>query len=280
METFFNNIVSSIGITDVLDILIVAFIVYKVLGFIRETRAEQLAKGLVILVIITLLSRLLHLYTLNWILSGVMTVGLVALVVIFQPELRRALEHLGRSRFVNVLDGVDKEEAKRMVLEMVEAIDNMSSSRTGALIVIEGEITLNDIVETGTIIDAAVSTEMIGNIFYEGAPLHDGALIVRGDRLYAAGCVLPLTQNKQLSKDLGTRHRAGIGITENSDAMVIIVSEETGVISIAQNGNLTRFVDVKKIEKTLLGLYFDEDRKYTFTERINMLLRGGRNAKK
>ena len=183
METFFNNIVSSIGITDVLDILIVAFIVYKVLGFIRETRAEQLAKGLVILVIITLLSRLLHLYTLNWILSGVMTVGLVALVVIFQPELRRALEHLGRSRFVNVLDGVDKEEAKRMVLEMVEAIDNMSSSRTGALIVIEGEITLNDIVETGTIIDAAVSTEMIGNIFYEGAPLHDGALIVRGDRL-------------------------------------------------------------------------------------------------
>ena len=248
METFFNNIVSSIGITDVLDILIVAFIVYKVLGFIRETRAEQLAKGLVILVIITLLSRLLHLYTLNWILSGVMTVGLVALVVIFQPELRRALEHLGRSRFVNVLDGVDKEEAKRMVLEMVEAIDNMSSSRTGALIVIEGEITLNDIVETGTIIDAAVSTEMIGNIFYEGAPLHDGALIVRGDRLYAAGCVLPLTQNKQLSKELGTRHRAGIGITENSDAMVIIVSEETGVISIAQNGNLTRFVDVKKIE--------------------------------
>ena len=280
METFFDNIVSSIGITDVLDILIVAFIVYKVLGFIRETRAEQLAKGLLILVIITLASKALHLYTLNWILSGLMTVGVVALVVIFQPELRRALEHLGRSRFVNVLNGVDKEEAKRMVLEMVEAIDSMSSSRTGALIVIEGEITLNDIVETDTVIDAAVSAEMIGNIFYEGAPLHDGALIIRGDRLHAAGCVLPLTQNKQLSKELGTRHRAGIGITENSDAMVIIVSEETGVISIAQNGNLTRFVDVKKIEKTLLGMYFDGDRKYTFTERINMILRGGKNAEK
>ena len=280
METFFDNIVSSIGITDVLDILIVAFIVYKVLGFIRETRAEQLAKGLLILVIITLASKALHLYTLNWILSGLMTVGVVALVVIFQPELRRALEHLGRSRFVNVLNGVDKEEAKRMALEMVEAIDSMSSSRTGALIVIEGEITLNDIVETGTVIDAAVSAEMIGNIFYEGAPLHDGALIIRGDRLHAAGCVLPLTQNKQLSKELGTRHRAGIGITENSDAMVIIVSEETGVISIAQNGNLTRFVDVKKIEKTLLGMYFDGDRKYTFTERINMILRGGKNAEK
>ena len=280
MENFFNNIVSSIGIMDVLDILIVAFIVYKVLGFIRETRAEQLAKGLAILVVMTLASRALHLYTLNWILSGLMTVGLLAIVVIFQPELRRALEHLGRSKFVNVLDGVDKEEAKRMVLEMVEAIDSMSASRTGALIVIEGEITLSDIVETGTVIDATVSAEMIGNIFYEGAPLHDGALIVRGDRLYAAGCVLPLTQNKQLSKELGTRHRAGIGITENSDALVIIVSEETGVISIAQNGNLTRFLDAKNIEKTLLGLYFDENRKYTLTERINMLLRGGKNAKK
>lgn len=280
METFFNNIISSIGITDVLDILIVAFIVYKVLGFIRETRAEQLAKGLLIIVIITLASKVLHLYTLNWILSGVMTVGLVALVVIFQPELRRALEHLGRSRFTNVLNGVDKEEAKRMVLEMVEAIESMSSSRTGALIVIEGEITLNDIVETGTVIDANVSAEMIGNIFYEGAPLHDGAMIIRGDRLHAAGCVLPLTQNKQLSKELGTRHRAGIGITENSDAMVIIVSEETGVISIAKNGNLIRFVDVKKIEKALLELYLDDERKVSLTERINMLLRGGRNAKK
>lgn len=280
METFFNNIISSIGITDVLDILIVAFIVYKVLGFIRETRAEQLAKGLLVLVIITLASKVLHLYTLNWILSGVMTVGLVALVVIFQPELRRALEHLGRSRFTNVLNGVDKEEAKRMVLEMVEAIESMSSSRTGALIVIEGEITLNDIVETGTVIDANVSAEMIGNIFYEGAPLHDGAMIIRGDRLHAAGCVLPLTQNKQLSKELGTRHRAGIGITENSDAMVIIVSEETGVISIAKNGNLIRFVDVKKIEKALLDLYLDDERKVSLTERINMLLRGGRNAKK
>ena len=167
-----------------------------------------------------------------------------------------------------------------MVLEMVEAIESMSSSRTGALIVIEGEITLNDIVETGTVIDANVSAEMIGNVFYEGAPLHDGAMIIRGDRLHAAGCVLPLTQNKQLSKELGTRHRAGIGITENSDAMVIIVSEETGVISIAKNGNLIRFVDVKKIEKALLELYLDDERKVSLTERINMLLRGGRNAKK
>ncbi len=281
METFFNNIVSSIGVTDVLDIAIVAFLVYKVLGFIRETRAEQLAKGLLVLVICTLLSDFFKLYTLHWLLSGVVSVGLIAIVVIFQPELRRALEHLGRSRFANIMNDIDKEEAKRMVNEIVRAIESMSASRTGALMVIEKEITLNDIVETGTVIDAYISAEMIGNIFYEGAPLHDGALILRGDRLYAAGCVLPLTQNKELSKELGTRHRAGIGITENSDALVIIVSEETGVISLAQNGELTRFLEAKKIEKTLLDLYLQEDSKGIFTEKIGKVFgRGDKHAKK
>ena len=281
MENFFNNIVSSIGLNDVLDIAIVAFLVYKVLGFIRETRAEQLAKGLVVLVICTLLSDFLKLYTLHWILSGVVSVGLIAIVVIFQPELRRALEHLGRSRFANIMSDIDKEEAKRMVTEIVRAVESMSASRTGALMVIEKEITLNDIVETGTVIDAYISAEMIGNIFYEGAPLHDGALILRGDRLYAAGCVLPLTQNKELSKELGTRHRAGIGITENSDALVIIVSEETGVISLAQNGELTRFLEGKKIEKTLLDLYLQEDSKSPLTGKIGKVLgRGDKHAKK
>ena len=281
MENFFNNIVSSIGLNDVLDIAIVAFLVYKVLGFIRETRAEQLAKGLVVLVICTLLSDFLKLYTLHWLLSGVVSVGLIAIVVIFQPELRRALEHLGRSRFANITSDIDKEEAKRMVTEIVRAVESMSASRTGALMVIEKEITLNDIVETGTVIDAYISAEMIGNIFYEGAPLHDGALILRGDRLYAAGCVLPLTQNKELSKELGTRHRAGIGITENSDALVIIVSEETGVISLAQNGELTRFLEGKKIEKTLLDLYLQEDSKSPLTGKIGKVLgRGDKHAKK
>ena len=253
MENFLNNIMSSIGITDVLDILIVAFIAYKVLGFIRETRAEQLAKGLLVLVVATVLSDVFQLYTLHWLLSGFMTVGLIAIVVIFQPELRRALEHLGRSRLSNIMSDIDKDEAKRMVAEIVRAIDAMSTSKTGALMVIEREITLNDIVETGTVIDASISAEMIGNIFYEGAPLHDGALIIRADRLYAAGCVLPLTQNKGLNKELGTRHRAGIGITENSDALVIIVSEETGVVSVAQNGQLTRFIETKQIEKCSLA---------------------------
>ena len=278
MGTFFNNIVSSVGLTDILDIAIVALLVYTVLGFIRETRAEQLAKGLLVLVVVTLLSDIFHLYTLHWILSNLMTVGLLALVVLFQPELRRALEKLGRSKFINITGDVDKDDAKRIVTEMSKAIELMSASRTGALMVIERETTLNDIVETGTIIDAAISTEMIGNVFYEGAPLHDGAVIVRGGRLYAAGCVLPLTQNKKLGKELGTRHRAGIGITEASDALVIIVSEETGVISLAQNGELTRFVDVKKIEKTLLGLYLQEEQKGIFTEAFIKVFRGDKNA--
>ena len=279
MELFLRNVVSGISFTDILDILIVTIIIYKVLDFIRETRAEQLAKGILLLVVATLLSKVLQLYTLHWILSGVMTVGLIAVVVIFQPELRRGLEYLGRSKFSNVLSEVDKEEAKYMVGQLVEAVDSMSASHTGALIVIEREISLNDIAETGTIIDAAISAQMIGNIFYEGAPLHDGALIIRGSRIHAAGCVLPLTQNKNLNKELGTRHRAGIGITENSDALVIIVSEETGIISLAQNGKLTRFLDVKKVEKALFNLYLEESEK-NLGERLSSFLRSVRQGVK
>lgn len=280
MENYLESIVSSVGITDVLDIIIITFLIYKLLGFIRETRAEQLAKGLLLLVVATVLSKWMHLYTLHWLLSGLISAGLVAIVVLFQPELRRALEYLGRSRITNVFGEVDKEEAKRIVGQFVEAVDGMSASRTGALIVIEREISLNDIVETGTVIDAQITAQMIGTIFYEGTPLHDGAVIVRGDKLYAAGCVLPLTQNKELNKELGTRHRAGIGITENSDALVIIVSEETGVISIAQNGRLTRFLDGKAIEKRLLNLYFEGEVQEKFSERIKKAIKGGKNVKK
>ena len=280
VENVFKNIVSSVGITDVLDIAIITFLVYKLLGFIRETRAEQLAKGLLLLVVATVLSKWMHLYTLHWLLSGLISAGLVAIVVIFQPELRRALEYLGRSRITNIFGEVDKEEAKRIVGQFVEAVDSMSASRTGALIVVEREISLNDIVETGTVIDSQITAQMIGTIFYEGTPLHDGAVIVRGDKLYAAGCVLPLAQNKELNKELGTRHRAGIGITENSDALVIIVSEETGIISIAQNGKLTRFLDGKTIEKKLLNLYFEGETEQKLSDRISKALKGGKNVKK
>ncbi|MBQ8562411.1 MAG: DNA integrity scanning protein DisA nucleotide-binding domain protein, partial [Firmicutes bacterium] len=178
-----------------------------------------------------------------------------------------------------VFSQVDKDEAKQMIGEFVRAIESMSASRTGALIVIERETLLNDIVETGTIVDGTISEQLIGNIFYEGSPLHDGALIVRGDRLYAAGCVLPLTQNKELSKELGTRHRAGIGITENSDALTLIVSEETGVISIARDGKLTRFLDMKTVEKMLLNIYLEKETPNPVKEKLTRALKGVKYAK-
>jgi len=256
MQNFFQNIVLSIGITDVIDILIVAFVVYKVLGFIRETRAEQLIKGLLILVAATFLADAFDLYTISWILNGTLTLGVIALVIVFQPELRRGLEYVGRSKIVKSPFGqFDKEKAKLIVSSFTKAIDEFSKSKTGALIVVERETALSDVAETGTILNALVSTELLGNIFYEGAPLHDGAVIIRGDRVMAAGCVLPLTQNNQLSSELGTRHRAALGITENSDALVLVVSEETGIISMADNGKLSRFLDIKSVEKILLNLY-------------------------
>ncbi len=259
MSEIFNNIISGVGITDVIDVIIVAFVIYKVLGFIRETRALQLVKGLLVLALITILSDKFNLYTLNWILRNTISLGVIALVIVFQPELRRALEYVGRSKFITPqFAQMDKERVKVLTAAIIKAVDYFSSNKIGALIIMERETTLNDIAETGTKVDAEISTELLGNIFYVGAPLHDGAAIVRGDRVLAAGCVLPLTQSKTLSKDLGTRHRAGIGITENSDAIAIIVSEETGIISIAVDGKLTRFLDIKTVEKTLLNIYLSQ----------------------
>ncbi len=259
MEKFFDNIVTSIGLNDILDILIVAFIFYKILEFIKETRAQQLIKGLLVLVVAFFLSDLFNLYALNWLLRGTMTVGAIALVVVFQPELRRALEYVGRSKIVKAPFGqLDKEKTKAITDEFVKAVSACSSTKTGALIVLERETSLTEIAESGTEINADISAQLLLNIFYEGAPLHDGAVIIRGDRIYAASCVLPLTNNKELNKSLGTRHRAGIGITEHSDAIALIVSEETGIISMAVDGKLTRFLDAKKIEKTLLNLYLAE----------------------
>ena len=275
MNQFFQNIISNIGVNDVLDILIVAFLFYKLLGFIRETRAEQLAKGLLVLVLVALAASWLHLYTLQWILSNLVNVGLIAIVIIFQPELRRLLENLGRNKLISNFSGIDLEEAEEITTEIRGALISMSKSRTGALIVFERETTLTDIIETGTLIQAGISREMIGNIFYEGAPLHDGALIVRGDKLWAAGCVLPLTEDKKLSKELGTRHRAGIGITENSDALVFIVSEETGIISKAENGKLERNLNASRIDELLQSIYIAPD-KDSLPDRITKVLRGGR----
>ena len=254
MESYINNILSGISITDAIDILIVAFIIYKVLGFIRETRAAQLVKGVLVLVLVAIFSEQFHLYTLNWILRGAMTLGAVAIVIVFQPELRRGLEYMGRGKLVTPFAQIEKEKAKAISAAFVKAIDEFSAHKTGALIVIERETALKDIGETGTLLDAEISAELLGNLFYVGSPLHDGAVIIKNGRIYAAGCVLPLTQNKELSKELGTRHRAGIGNTENSDAVAFIVSEESGIISMAIDGKLSRFLDLKTVEKTILNL--------------------------
>ena len=272
MKNFFQNIVLSVGITDVIDILIVAFVVYKILGFIRETRAEQLVKGLLILVMATFLAGKFNFYTMSWILNGTLTLGVIALVIVFQPELRRGLEYVGRSKIVKSPFGqFNKEKAKLIVSSFTKAIDEFSKTKTGALIVVERETALNDVAETGIKLEALVSSEILGNIFYEGAPLHDGAVIIRGERVMAAGCVLPLTQNNSLGSELGTRHRAALGITENSDAIVLVVSEETGIISLADNGKLNRFLDIKSVEKILLNLYLSgakEDNMASFMSKL------------
>ena len=279
MKDFFINIVSSIGLNDIVDILIVSFICYKLIGFIRDTRAQQLVKGMLVLVVTFFLSDILDLYALNWILRGTMSIGIIALVVIFQPELRRGLEYMGRSKIVKAPFGqLDKEKAKALTDEFVKAVDEFSRTKTGALIVLERETALSEFAETGTVVNADISAQLLGNIFYEGAPLHDGAAIIRGDKVFAAGCVLPLTENKNLNKSLGTRHRAGIGITENSDAISLIVSEETGIISMAVNGKLTRFLDTKNVEKTLLNLYLNGEAADRGKLKLNRLMNKlGRN---
>ena len=259
MQNFFENLFYGFGITDIIDILIVAFVIYKLMGLIKQTRAQQLMKGVIVLVVAAFFSGLFNLHTLNWILKGAVTLGAVAILVVFQPELRRALEYMGRSKFVKApLKQMDKEKGKQITSHIVRAVENFSKDRVGALIVFEKETILSDIMESGTIVDAEISEQLLGNIFYEGSPLHDGAVIIRDGRLYAAVFVLPLTRSNTISKELGTRHRAGIGITENSDALTIIVSEETGIISMASEGQLSRFLDIKTVEKTLLNMYLNK----------------------
>lgn len=253
---YIKALISSFGLFDALDVAIVAFAIYHILGFVRETRAEQLGKGILVVLVAKVLAEALQLYTINWILGYIIDMGAIALVIIFQPELRRVLEYLGRNKFLPQKQGkVDKNGVHALISTLVETADEFSKNRVGALMILERQTSLTDIAETGTYLNADVSKELLGNVFYEGAPLHDGAVIIRNGRLLSAGCVLPLTQNQNLSKDLGTRHRAGIGVTEVSDAISLIVSEESGIISIAVDGRLSRFLELKSVERTLIKLY-------------------------
>ena len=246
----FVSLMMTFRATDVLDIMVVAFIIYNLIKIVRETRAEQLVKGILILLVAFFLSGIFNLKMLNALFSSFFQFSVLAVLIVFQPELRSALEHIGRSKIAKYWNsisgskGMDEEKTKqiRAVINSVsEAANNFQRSKTGALIVFERQTRLGDIIDTGTVLDAEPSVSIIGNIFFNKAPLHDGALIVREGKLYAAGCILPLTaNNSHVSSELGTRHRAAIGISENSDAVAVVVSEETGNISIAVNGNITR----------------------------------------
>ena len=262
MLSSIQSIMSNFRPEDALDIAIVSYIVYKMIGFIRETRAMQLIRGLVIIIVAFFVSDIFTLYLLNWLLKSLFTMGLFAVVVLFQPELRRALEQVGRKNLMNTnsFRNIDKNKAVETVDSLVSAIDDFSATRTGALIAIERETMLNDIIETGVVVDAEISIRLLGNLFYEGSPLHDGGVIIRGARIHAASCVFPLTEKKNIGRNLGTRHRAGVGLSEVCDALIIIVSEETGVVSIAEDGKIRRFVDLKTIEKMLLNMYLPSER--------------------
>lgn len=244
------NVIKNITMNDVVDIVIVAYLIYKLFTLIKETRAEQLIKGLILLIIVTQISYFLELNTLYWLIKNTLTVGVIAFMIIFQPELRRALEHLGRSRILTKKIFESEEEVDNLVDEVAIAAANLSETKTGALMVIEQETGLNDFVQSGVKIDAVVSSPLLENIFVENTPLHDGAVIIRKGRIVAAACVLPLTE-QNVSKEFGTRHRASIGVTENSDAIAVVVSEETGIVSLSINGKLTRNYSQERLKTVL-----------------------------
>lgn len=248
----------TIGIADFLDIIIVAYLIYKAILFVRKTNSFNLAKGLIVFVVALWLSDECRLTMINFLLRRAAELGLIALLILFQPELRRLLERMGSG--LPTGKSVESTIMSRAIAQTVLACKDMSDSRTGALIIFERKVALNNYMSTGTIINADATAELIKNIFFNKAPLHDGALMIRDGRLEAAGCVLPLTQSTNLSKDLGMRHRAGIGLSEQSDAIIVIVSEETGAISVAIEGMLKRHLTPASLDKLLRAeLIQDED---------------------
>lgn len=253
----FSNLFSRPDWRDVIDIAIVAFIIYQGIKLFKQTRANSVIKGVAVVVLITWLSELLQLSAINWLLTQVLNMGVLVLVVLFQPELRRGLEKIGRSKLMNnLMPGVKGEVSDENVIsELVRALTNMAKKRIGALIVFERKTGLKDIIDSGTMVDAMISAPLIENIFEPNTPLHDGAMIIRGNRIVAAACLLQLSDNRAISRELGTRHRAAIGISETTDAITLIVSEETGIISMAREGKLTRYLDAKSLT-TLLGEFY------------------------
>ncbi len=268
-------------IFDIIDILIVTFLIYKAIQFMRDTRAEQLIKGILVFLVFYFIASLLNLRAILWVMDLAYKNGIVVAIVLFQPELRGALERMGRGNFSKIGKGIietqSSEQTTNTIDSVVKACVAMSKDKVGALIVMERSSTLGEIAATGTIIKAEPSADLIDNIFYPKSPLHDGAMIVRKNKIYAAGCILPLTQN-DVDSALGTRHRAGIGMSEASDAVVIIVSEETGIISVAIDGKIDRNFDAvtlkERLTKELVG---DEEQTNQNKKFKNILKKFGGN---
>ncbi len=261
-QNFWGTILS-MRITDIIDIIIVAFLIYKAISFIRRTNSVGVAKGIIILIAVLWISSILNLNVINFFLGKTVELGFLALIILFQPELRHILERVGSRKFSSMFGAhTAGGQMEHAISQVVIACSDMSATKTGALIVFERDMILDEPIKTGTVVDAAPAAELIKNVFYNKAPLHDGAMIMRDGRIAAAGCMLPLSNNANLSRDLGMRHRAGIGMSEQSDAVVVIVSEETGSISVAVDGMLKRHLAADTFEKLLhLELMPDEENK-------------------
>ncbi len=284
-EEFKRAVFSFDRISDLLDVLLVAFVIYSIIKLIRETRAIQLAKGVLLLAVLYVIVSLLDMQASEYIMSFVFGNLLLILIVIFSPEIRHALESMGRSsvsninifNFRNRSDDLLEENVRNAINCVCRACADMSDKKIGALIVFEKDTMLGEIIKTGTAVDALVTTELIGNIFFPKAPMHDGAAIIKDGRVAAAGCILPLTDNNELSSELGTRHRAAIGLSESSDAVVAVVSEETGAISVAEKGVLKRGISDGDLREILMK-NFVKDYKKT-DKKIKRIFRGRKNGK-
>ena len=255
LKSLFHTIaysIPNIGFTDILDILVVTVVIYYLIGKLRATNAFRVVKGIFVILIVTFLTGIFQLNSVNFVLNKILELGFIALVIVFQPELRRLLEKVGSKRISEILGSRDKRtETETTIESVVNACEILSRDRIGALIVFERDTLLGNYLKSGTVLDAEVSSQLLRSIFYPKTALHDGAVILRQGKVAAAGCVLPLTENNHISSELGTRHRAGIGMSEASDAIVVIVSEETGTISLAKGGMLKRHLSPPMLEKSL-----------------------------
>ncbi|MBQ9941497.1 MAG: diadenylate cyclase CdaA [Christensenellaceae bacterium] len=271
MQDLFNNIKNSIlqfTLLDLFDILLVAALIYGLLKVTSRTRAIQVLKGLGLIIVAAQVCELIGLTGITWLLNYVINAGAVLLVILFQPEIRRALEKLGRGRVFDLSVGSDVSDMTAELEEVERAILDMSIRKIGALMVFEKKTGLQEVIETGTILEAQISAQLIENVFFPNSPLHDGAMIIKKDRIVAAGCFLPLSDNKQISDELGTRHRAALGVSEVSDSIVLIVSEETGVISVAHEGTITRYIDNKALRRVLSDIFEGGQKSESITARI------------